>query len=97
MNRRAFLKLFVGTVAVATIPIPKFLLPKEESITFTIPDQGPLHYEVYRNCGGVLTQEMIEEAALKSAQNMGRPDMMIMSEKAYEDVHRFFSYKVVYE
>lgn len=97
MNRRAFLKLFVGTAAVATIPIPKWLLPKEEAITFTIPDSGPLYYNVYRSAGVVLTQEMIEEAALKASQNMGAPDMMIMSEKAYNDVNSYFRYKVVYE
>lgn len=96
MNRRAFLKLFVGGVAVATIPIPKFLLPKEDTLTIKIPDTGPLYYNVYRGGGVTLTQEMIEEAAKRSAMNMGRPDMIIMGKREYKQVAKMFGYKVVY-
>lgn len=100
MNRRAFLKLFAGGVAIVAIPIPKFLLPKEDTITITIPDHGPeYYYQIYRSPvgGGTLTPVMIEEAAMRSAQNMGKPDMIMMSEKAYDQVESYFRYKIVYE
>jgi hypothetical protein len=95
MNRRGFLKLFVGTVAVATVPIPNFLLPKrEEPKPFFGVDTA---YPGSMVMGATLTQEMIEDAAMKSAENMGRPDMIIMEEVDFHRVMKYFGYQVVYE
>lgn len=98
MNRRAFLQLFVGTVAVATIPIPKFLLPKEEKVPIFMGIDPAFGSEsvVFSTEGGVLTQEMIEQAALRSAMEMGQPDRMYMSMKSYKKVAKIFGYKVIY-
>jgi hypothetical protein len=96
MNRRAFLKLFIGTVAVATIPIPKFLAPKlyiDDGTAF----EGYGSVSSVNLGSGILTQEMIEEAALKSVQNMGRPDKILMSEDSFIALNKYFGYKIVYE
>ena len=94
MKRRAFLQLLIGTAVVATIPVPKFLL-KEESVAFTIPDHGPLHYTVYGH--SELTQEVIEDAAQKALDNFGRPDYILMDEEYYWVFHQYMmSAKVVY-
>jgi hypothetical protein len=98
-SRRAFLKFFIGGIAVASCPIPKFLLPKEPSI---FPDKESV-FEGYGSkvafdtSGGILTQEMIENAALQAARNMGQPDRIYMSKKVYKAVAKQFGFKVVYE
>jgi hypothetical protein len=94
MNRRAFLKLFVGTVAVATLPIPKFLL-KEEKPVDTFSAYGQWRSTMIES-GGVLTQKMIEDAAERAAMNCGRPDVMYMSKKNYKTFAKVFGYQVVY-
>lgn len=98
MNRRAFLKLFVGTVAVATIPIPKFLLPESKYPPLFIDDgTGFLGYGADAGFGATtLTVEMIEEAAKRSAMNMGQPDFIMMSKRDYKKLAKGFGYKVVY-
>jgi hypothetical protein len=96
-SRRAFLKLFIGTVAVATLPIPKFLLPKEQPIFFGVDWAKGCEPVMFNDVGGVLTVEMIEEAAKRSAMNMGQPDMMYMSKKDYKTLGKYFGYKVVYK
>ena len=92
MNRRAFLKLFVGTVAVATLPIPKFLLKDERDTAFE--NYGAWKGEAYNAQSGTLTIEMIEEASKRAMENMGKPDMIIMSERTFK---RFLRWQVVYE
>lgn len=99
MKRRAFLKLFIGTVAVATLPIPKFMAPAlyiDDGTGFSINEAcKPGDLDV----SGHLTAEMIEEAALKSMHNMGRPDRLIMSEEHYETHKKYFAnlgYQIVY-
>lgn len=104
MNRRAFLKLFVGTVAVATVPIPNFLLPKQ----YSFKEFGPGRLNDFDSYGSskaftvddgtttILTQEMIEEAMQKAAMNHGRPDVMYMSKQSYKTFAKVFGYKVVY-
>lgn len=97
-SRRAFLKLFIGTVAVATLPIPKFLFPEEKYPPIFIDNgTGFEGYGANANfAGGTLTVEMIEEAAKRSAMNMGQPDMILMSKRNYKKVAKHFGYKVVY-
>ncbi len=95
MNRRAFLKLFIGSVAVATIPIPKFLAPKQD--LFKEHGYGDWESRSFDLSGGVLTIEMIEEAALKSASNFGKPDQLFMSPKDYKSFAKYFGYKVIYK
>lgn len=82
MNRRAFLKLFVGTVAIVAIPIPHFLLPKE--------------VETPESHGGSLTMEMIEDASRRAMENYGKPDVMYMSKVNYKRYSKLFGYKVEY-
>ena len=97
-SRRAFLKFFIGGIAVASCPIPKFLLPKEQSIFI---DDGTSFLShgstTFNSSGGVLTQEMIEEAAARSAMNMGQADVIYMSKGNYEALAKSFGFKVVYE
>ena len=90
MNRRAFLKLFIGTVAIAAIPIPNFLLPKEELLN------DFWKGETVPSSEGVLTMEMIEEAAQRSIDNMGAPDKIYMSKKSYKKFGKLFGYKIEY-
>jgi hypothetical protein len=95
MNRRAFLKLFVGSVAVATLPIPRFLLKEE-------PDTALVAFaawkgELYDASSGVLTAEMIEEASRRAMENHGKPTVVYMSPARYNTFLKHFGYKVVYE
>lgn len=103
-DRRAFLQLLVGSVAVATIPIPQFLLPKPVeagSGIFTIPT-GVKTLEISMEGGGgsgggsTLTQEMIEEAAMRAAADHGRPDFIMMSKRNYKKLGKMFGYKIIY-
>src|SRR5271165_989788 len=97
MNRRTFLKLFIGTVAVATVPIPNFLLPKEKKHWTEDFKEVPIYPPgAYSSEGSTLTQEMIEDAAARSAMNMGQPDMIFMSKSNYKKLGRYFGYKVIY-
>lgn len=96
MKRRAFLKLFIGGVAIAAIPIPNFLLPKQEEQGILPIAIGGTGYGTFDVSGGTLTQKMIEDAAMRSAQNMGKPDMLLMSKKDYKSLAKYFGYKVVY-
>jgi hypothetical protein len=107
MNRRAFLQLFIGTVSIAAIPIPKFLLPKETTLLtgdgiWTVPPNVSAFSTLVSGnaqgnfSSGVLTQEMIEEAVAVSAMNMGRPDVIYMSKKSHKQFAKLFGYKVIY-
>lgn len=95
MNRRAFLKLFIGTVAVATLPIPRFLLKEErDTDLFKIGDGvKPWESLEYDSSGGVLTMEMIEEAAKRAIENHGTPDRIYLSPARYK---AFVRWQVVY-
>jgi hypothetical protein len=100
MNRRAFLKLFVGSVAVATIPIPRFLLPKKEKTLFVDNGTGFSRYgdtKSFNLEGGVLTQDTIESAALAAAANHGTPDVMYMEQEDYVHFAKYFGYSVTYK
>lgn len=90
MNRRAFLKLFVGTVAIAAIPIPNFLLPKEELISDL---WDGTHV---KSSEGVLTMEMIEEASRRTIENYGAPQVIYISKARYKTFAKYFGYKVEY-
>lgn len=98
MKRRAFLKLFVGSVAVATLPIPRFLIKKteEDNISPVAGAFAAYGSDANFTTSGTLTQEMIEDAAIQAALNHGRPDMIYMSRPAYKKFARYFGYKVVY-
>jgi hypothetical protein len=90
MNRRAFLKLFVGTVAVVAIPIPDFLLPKEPKL-----NEG-WEGQAIDSSSGVLTQEMLEESMQRALDNYGKPDIIYMSKKQYKKFGKFFGYQITY-
>jgi hypothetical protein len=89
MNRRAFLKLFIGTVAVATLPIPRFLLKEERDTAWQgIPYEAPT---------GTLTMEMIEEASKIAVGNYGKPTVLYISPAKYKTFLKHFGCQVVYE
>lgn len=93
MNRRAFLKLIVMGVAVASIPIPNFLLPKD-----TAPE-GAHHWNgtEWEPGSMVLTQKMIEDASRRALENYGRPDQIYMSKKTYKKYAKRLGWQVVYK
>lgn len=93
MNRRALLKLFIGSVAVATFPIPKFLIKEEKPIDNS--SYGNWNSTDFES-SGVLTQEMIENAAIKSAENFGAAELIYISKKDYKTFARYFGYQVIY-
>lgn len=100
-SRRAFLKLFVGTVAVATLPLPRFLLNQSQKNELDGLNRL-LEYGTFGGAksfdarGSVLTVETIEEAAKRSAMNMDQPDRILMSKRDYKKLARHFGYKLVY-
>lgn len=77
MNRREFLKSL--GIAAAVIAGSSFLLPEGDgSIIVSSDAQGNFS-------AGALTQEMIEDACKRAAENCGQPDRLLMSEDAYND------------
>lgn len=90
MKRRAFLKLFIGTVAIAAIPIPNFLLPKEKLVS------DFWKGETVEPFSGSLTPELIEEASRRAIENHGKPDVMYVSKVNYKIYAKHFGYKVEY-
>ena len=97
-NRRAFLKFMIGTVALATIPIPRFLTPKPNLNDLNrLLEYGKFGGSTrYDAKGSTLTVEMIEHAAERSLANMGKPDMIMMSERDYKTLEKHYGFKIVY-
>ena len=101
-SRRAFLKLFIGGVAVAACPIPKFLLTQTQKNELDKLNRGLSYGQfggpaAFDATGSALTVEMIEEAVARSAMNMGQADRIYMSKKNYKAVAKQFGFRVVYD